>query len=43
MKKNGKKLSIWGILALIAIYIILWKVGVIAPQSVSGGGGTQVS
>lgn len=43
MKKNGKKLSIWGILALIAIYIILWKVGVIAPQSVSGGDGTQVS
>jgi pyocin large subunit-like protein len=43
MKKNGKKLSIWGILALIVIYIILWKVGVITPQSVSGGGGTQVS
>lgn len=43
MKKNGKKLSIWGILALIAIYIILWKTGVIAPQSGSEEDGTQVS
>ena len=43
MKKNGKKISIWGILAIIALYIILWKLGVIAPQSGSGEEGAQVS
>lgn len=43
MKKNGKKLSIWGILALIAIYIILWKTGVIAPQDAQDNESSQVS
>lgn len=43
MKKNGKKLSIWGILALIVIYIILWKVGVLAPQDDQNNESAQVS
>lgn len=43
MKKNGKKLSIWGILALIVIYIILWKTGVIAPQDSQDNESSQVS
>lgn len=41
--KNGKKLGIWGILALIALYIILWKVGIIAPGDVQDNESTQVS
>lgn len=43
MKKNGKKLGIWGILALIALYIILWKVGVIAPGDAQDNESSQVS
>jgi len=43
MKKNGKKLGIWGILALIALYIILWKVGVIAPQDEQDNESSQVN
>ncbi len=43
MKKNGKKLGIWGILALIALYIILWKVGVIVPQDAQDNESSQVS
>lgn len=43
MKKNGKKLGIWGILALIALYIILWKVGVIGPGDAQDNESSQVS
>jgi len=43
MKKNGKKLGIGGILVLIALYIILWKVGVLAPQEEQDNESTQVS
>ena len=43
MKKNGKKLGLFGTLAVIIVYVLLMKAGWIGPSNDAGDEATQVS